>query len=103
MPLMNPSTTCRATSSRFPMRDSTTGSMNRAPGMEDVVGMYYLLVADPLSGIRDPPICDCQQPAASSQQPAASSQQQKRYIPDLGTGTASSSRSIRVSVVIPSD
>src|SRR5689334_21757808 len=30
---MNPSTTARETSSRFPMRASTTGSMKRAPGM----------------------------------------------------------------------
>src|SRR4030095_16098841 len=32
-PLMKPSTTARETSSRFPMRASTTGSMNRAPGI----------------------------------------------------------------------
>src|SRR3954463_9990623 len=31
MPLMNPSTTERATSSRFPTRARTTGSTNRAP------------------------------------------------------------------------
>src|SRR5688500_14258553 len=30
---MKPSTTARETSSRFPMRASTAGSMNRAPGM----------------------------------------------------------------------
>src|SRR5688572_18245306 len=30
---MKPSTTARETRSRFPMRASTTGSMNRAPGM----------------------------------------------------------------------
>src|SRR6185503_15589047 len=32
-PLMKPSTTARATSSRLPMRARTTGSMKRAPGM----------------------------------------------------------------------
>src|SRR6185369_8938812 len=32
-PLMNPSTTARATSSRLPMRARTAGSMNRAPGI----------------------------------------------------------------------
>src|SRR3954447_24609093 len=35
MPLMNPSTTERATSSRFPMRARTLGTTNRAPGMAD--------------------------------------------------------------------
>src|SRR4051812_5443 len=40
MPLMNPSTTWRATSSRFPMRDRTTGSTKRAPGIEEVVSIF---------------------------------------------------------------
>ena len=31
---MNPSATARETSSRFPMRASTTGSMKRAPGSD---------------------------------------------------------------------
>src|SRR3954469_20169694 len=33
IPLMNPSTTDRATSSRLPIRARTTGSTNRAPGI----------------------------------------------------------------------
>src|SRR4026207_410018 len=49
MPLMKPSTTCRATSSRFPMRDSTTGSTNRAPGTDEVVNKSFSLFSCPFS------------------------------------------------------
>src|SRR5438874_5021309 len=45
MPLMKPSTTLRATSSRLPMRERTTGSTNRAPGIADVPIISYPLSA----------------------------------------------------------
>src|SRR5919106_815323 len=41
-PLMKPSTTERATSSRLPMRARTFGSTNRAPGMVEVEIMSLL-------------------------------------------------------------
>src|SRR3989442_9734746 len=46
---MKPSTTERATSSRFPIRASTTGSTKRAPGIADVANPCMLLT--PGSGL----------------------------------------------------
>src|SRR5437899_1819791 len=98
-PLMNPSTTVRASSSRLPIRDRIFGSTKRAPGRAWV---SILRIADCGLWIMDYGllILDCGVGLFNRNPQSAI---RNGYIPLFGVGTADSNSSIIESELTPSD